>query len=110
MTDAALLTREGFAPAPPGMDTGPLPRIDVAAGGAPASVTGPPLPGLGAVGGTRPMLPQQRLDELRRRVGALPWIPAGVMVAVLLSLAVAALLSESGPPGPASPATPSRPG
>lgn len=113
VTDAALLTGEGFAPAPPSMedaDTGPLPRIDVAARGAPASVTGFPLPGRGAVGGTRPMLPRRRIDELRRRVGALPWILAGVMAAVLLSLAVAALLPESGPPGPASPATPSRPG
>lgn len=113
VTDAALLTGEGFAPAPPRMeeaDTGPLSRIDVATDGAPASVTGPPPPGPGAVGGTRPMLPRRRLDELRRWVGALPWILAGVLAAVLLSLAVAALLPESGPPGPASPATPSRPG
>ncbi len=112
VTDATLLTGEGFAPAPPSaadVDTGPLPQIDVATDGAPAC-TGPPPPGPGAVGGIRPMLPRRRLDELRQRVGALPWILAGVVVAVLLSLAVAALMPESGPPGPASPATPARPG
>ncbi len=106
VSNAALLTGEGFAPAPPSMedaDTGPLPRIDGATAGA-------PLPRPSAVGGTRPMLPRPRLDELRRRVGALPWILAGVVAAVLLSLAVAALLPAAGPPGPASPATPSRPG
>lgn len=113
VTDPALLTGEGFAAAPPSMedaDTGPLPLIDVATDGAPASFTGPPLPGPGARGRIRPMLPRRRLDELRQRVGALPWILAGVVAAVLLSLAVAALLPEAGPPGPASPATPSRPG